>query len=194
MDAFVDNNPYAPPAVETQEAEAYREGAVWRNGDDMVLANGAEIPPRCLTTGAVTHRRVYVRQSWQPGWLYWLLPLGVLPYLAIAPLFRRYVRLELPIADRVYSSHLTKVKFGLVLIAGSAVAMAAMVALKMWDLNSSLADLLFLPGVIFLLLGFFYSSRSPLKVRIKRLDDHFLHLKHVHPDCLRGLPPFDPPE
>ncbi len=111
-------NPYAPP----QAALDTREGTdCWRDGKELVVPAGAELPHRCVKCDApavMDRPRTFTWHS--PGW-YVLLFVAVLVYIIVALIVRKKVRISLGLceAHRQRRSTLNKTAVGILALAGA---------------------------------------------------------------------------
>ena len=69
-------NPYAPPKANVEEVP---QGAVWRDGDTLLLRPGTIWPTRCVKCNLPAVQPVKARWvSWHSPWLYFLLLLNLI--------------------------------------------------------------------------------------------------------------------
>ena len=126
-----------------------------------------------------------VKSFWQPPWLYALLFAGILPYLAIAPFFRRRFELLIPITADVLAAHQrrTAIAAGVTVL-----SLAALYALFLSQYQgvwlAHLVWLLVIAGVT----GFFISSSPPVRLRIDRLDETVWYCGIYQPVVWRDSP------
>lgn len=90
-------NPYAPPAA---CLDMSGDVDCWRDGRQVVLRRGTDLPHRCLRcnepgTPPARASRFY----WHTPWLYLLVPLYVVVYVVVALLARRMVKLHPVLCD-----------------------------------------------------------------------------------------------
>ncbi|MEO8269777.1 MAG: hypothetical protein ABI557_08655 [Aureliella sp.] len=181
-------NPYAPPSS-SESLQAVKEhwlsDRVWRDGDRMVIGRGAELRPRCFVTGVDTDCSAEVWSYWQPRWVYALLLLWGLPYFAIAPFVRHYLRLKVPLAPDLLTKRQrqsTRARFIAVY------SVCGLAFLFQWRE----AGVWFLPLLCALVLVFFIGiafARAPLVgLQIERIDSETLVLRNLPKRCLEGLP------
>lgn len=189
MNSASEGNPFAPPTtdVELSSDEDYRDGLVMRQGLDMVIFNGAALPPRCFVTGRDTSESMMIHDSWHPRWLRGLVLFGVFPYFLVAPFLSTRVALRVPLSKKLLSYHLNVVRRGTRLIAIATVCFGAWLSFNLIAFTQVLLPLLFL-SIIVGTVGFFMASRQPVGLNIVSLNSECLRLRNVHPACLKGLP------
>jgi MFS family permease len=173
-------NPYAPPAAELVSVESFLEGRVWRDGNLLYIGNGAALPNRCFRSGELTDLAFPMKQFWQPSWVYWLVFLGVIPYLVASPMVGRYVELHVPLANRFYARHRQLKLFGFSCI----VAGLVLLVLSFYTTTPSMALTL---AAAALALGFGLTSRRPLHLNIVDFSGDVLVLQDVHPRFLDAV-------
>jgi hypothetical protein len=182
-----DANPYSPPTADNWRALPvdFQPGLLRRRGSDLLVWNGAALPPLCFVTGEPTDFSLAFRQSWHPRWVYWWLLAGIAPYFLVAPTVSRSIALKVPLSRSVYSSHMKLVRKGLRwMLLGAGMFTVAVVASPV----STQAKMLFVPSVLVGAIGFLMSSRQPVPLHIVRLDADLLVLRNIHPKCLEGIP------
>lgn len=111
-------NPYAPP----QAALEAREGIdCWREGKELVVPTGAELPHRCVKCNAPAVMDKPRQFTWHsPGW-YLLLFVAVLVYIIVALIVRKKVKIAIGLceAHRQRRSTLNKTAVGILLLSGA---------------------------------------------------------------------------
>lgn len=179
-------NPYAPPA-ELQSDYVDLPGMVARDGQDMVIFNGATIPPRCFVTGRRTSQSVEIVTWWNPTWCKALLLAGVVPYFFFAPMVSKKIVLQVPISERMLTHHDHLVKRGMLLMAWGMGTFVLWLALTLLAFSPSFLPILmiaFLLGAV----GLTLSSRQPIALHVADLKEDRLTLRYIHPACLEELP------
>lgn len=185
-------NPYAPPPQLPTHDEFF-EGGVFRDRQRLVIHSGAALPPRCFVSGQKTRHAVEVRQRWQPRWVYLFLLPGILPYYFVSPHYTRYVTLKVPIAEQLLAAHLRMVWSGLFLLGMCGLmALVAFLLTPFPQLSHSFMPLTYLPTAVLALIGFLLASSPPSRLDIEHMDESWLILRGVHPNCLESLPEWKP--
>jgi hypothetical protein len=83
---MTDTNPYAPPKAELVDRN---EGKCSRDGKNVIVGAGGDLPPRCIVCNApVAHPIKSKKLYWHSPWLYLLILINILVY-AIAGLIAR---------------------------------------------------------------------------------------------------------
>ena len=90
--------------VSPSESAATECDGVWRDGDMMVVARGASLPNRCVSTNVPAEARLTKAYSWHPQWVYALL-ISPIFYFLFAMILRRKSTIELPLSQRVRDVH-----------------------------------------------------------------------------------------
>lgn len=181
-------NPYAPPPdSDSLQAipEVWLSEHVWRDGRLLVIGRGAELRPRCFVTGADTNSSVVVRSYWQPRWVYLLLLLYIVPYFILAPFFRHYLQLKVPIdANLLAQRRRQSTRAGYM----AAYGFVGFCLLLQWESAGVwLFPLLCTCSMVFFI-GIAFARAPLVGLQIERLDDEILVLRNLPRRCLEGLP------
>lgn len=181
-------NPYQPPSLQSlalEDGNSAEQGLLGRDGDRLLISNGAALPPICFVTGVPTQTAVDVVIHWQPRWVYGLLLAGVVPYFLVSPFVQRKVSLRIPIAKSIYRRHTSLVLIGARLLFASLLLFGFSVVLMFLSNASSWVLLVALVlGFVGALLG----SRHAVSLHVISLDHHLLTLGGVHPKVLDSVP------
>ncbi len=181
MHSEADPNPYAPPKSPLQRVlhEDWVKGAVWRDGNKLIIGRNAELPPRCFLTGEDTDCAVEIRAIWPPS---------LFSSLYVIPQTFRDVKLSVPIARRLLLCHLRKTR-------SAALATVLLMIVCVLFVVSTVGvgnypEFLIVAACSFVLalLGLRLASSDPLRLHIEQLAGNTLVLGQVHPRCLEGLP------
>jgi hypothetical protein len=92
-------NPYAAPSARLAQVSEH-EGQVWREGGEVVLTRGSDLPPRCVKCNGSVHEPVKQRTlSWHTPWLLLLILVGLLIYIIVAAIASKRVVLSPALCD-----------------------------------------------------------------------------------------------
>jgi len=92
-------------------------------------ASGYELPRVCLRCGRPAREFQTLEIAWFPMWVNWLMLLGIVPYLIVAPILTKKATLNAPFCERhQYHWHVRT----LAIAASLAVFLAAMYASLKW--------------------------------------------------------------
>lgn len=188
-----EQNPYAPPASDDQEApvikrkkskrKGERDLRVWREGDAVVTyKEDARMPKRCVACNApILGERTMRQFSWHPQWVFFLILIGWLPYLILASIMRKSAKVSMGLC----AEHQNKRRQGLMFLWGGLAAMFVFIIL------GAVTDtpLLFVVGFA-ILIPAIIGGRMSNMVSPKKIDDHYIWLK-VGPAFLASIPERD---
>ncbi|MCR9295604.1 MAG: hypothetical protein NXI32_23040 [bacterium] len=181
-------NPYQPPSLQSRALEdgnGAEQGLLGRDGDRLLISNGAVLPPICFVSGVPTQTAVDVVFHWQPRWVYGLLLAGIVPYFLISPFVQRKVSLRIPIAKALYRRHASLVLIGARLLFASLLLFGfSVVLLFLANASSWMLLIALVVGFVGALLG----SRHAVSLNVISLDHHLLTLGGVHPKVLDSVP------
>lgn len=184
-------NPFAPVEV-VQEVMPSAYG-VWRSGDTLIVCgNALPLLRRCLKSGEPATGHHPVSQIWQPKWVYALLLFGLFPYFLVSPFVHYRVSLLVPVGAAILKKHQRRVKFGLILIAGSILGFSTVLLTGMWwyPMTNYIGPA-FILGLFGFTIGLGFSSASPIKLNIINVDKQTVYLEGVHPLALQAAAPID---
>ncbi len=183
------DNAFAPPlhAPGAYHLGSERDGRLYRDGDLLLIFNGAELPPTCVVTGQEAKQSFPVSQSWHPHWVGFLAIPFVFPYFFLGPFLSRRINLELPLAPAIISRHMASVRRGFrILVAGAALflfwLMLVLTSFASTHIPFLLASLA-IGGT-----GYFLSSRQPVSLSIVAMQQDLLILRGIHPRFLEQAP------
>lgn len=186
-----ERNPYAPPpGSESLQPvpEPWLSNRVWRDGDLLVVGRGAELRPRCFVTGVDTDYSTVIRTYWQPRWVYLLILMWGIPYLLIAPFYRRYLHLKIPVDRDLLVNRQRQSRRGRFMAGYATLALAILLP------NFEVAGIWFLPVLcglsLILVIGIAFARAPLVGLQIERIDDQTLVLRNLPKRCLEGLLPW----
>jgi hypothetical protein len=180
-------NPYAPPTSGTPETVRHAS-YLWREGDQLVIRLGAELPPYCMQTGGPAPYSHPISQIWQPKWVYLLLLFAVVPYFVLSPFIYRRIELMVPFGKTIYRKHQRWVNVGIVLMFTGGLLVVGFVAGTMGQWLSGPVAMLLVTGVLLSLVGLQIASSNPIRLNIIKVEEDLVFVNKVHPDYLARLP------
>lgn len=164
-------------------------GIAWRDGKNMVVVDGAQLPDQCIKCslpagGGRMKRKIY----WHPPLVYIVLLFNILIYAIVALCVRKSVKTDVGFCGTCRSRRRLDLLIGwLSLLGGIAVGIAVGIAGAVNEQYWGLAGLaLFLFGVIWLIVR----TQVLLPARIK---DGRAWIKGCHKDYLARLPQWTEP-
>jgi hypothetical protein len=187
-------NPYAPPTSTVNPGAAapdYGTGRsvagrdYWREGKEIVIRRGAELPPRCVRTNEPTDFRLHRKLRWHPQWIFIFIVLGgligIVLYLVVSAIFRKTAELDIPLSPAGQQRR----KTGIICIVAGIVGG---VLLSVVGGALELAALI-LVGVIGGLIAAIVGAVIAPPLRVKKIDDHFIRVFAGDP-FLESIPPY----
>lgn len=175
-------NPYqAPAAIDLPQAPS-TTAMYFRDGNLLVVRDGAELPHRCVLTneplgpGDWRKRKLF---TWAPPWIYVLILVNLIVLLIVLACVQKKARVTFSMSPAIARRYATRgwlAALGILGGIGGIVAGAAM------DQGSSQGVAIF-GGILLLLTGLvFCTLLRPLKV--KGFRDGWFQIKGCHPDYL----------
>jgi len=178
-------NPYAPSAASLAGSERAETSLAWRDGKDLVLQVGSDLPHVCVkcnepSEAPTKKRRLY----WHHPGYYGFIVIAMLLYIVIAMIVRKSAYVS-PGLCRV---HKRKRAMGIAL--GWSGFILGMIAINL-GASAGRSDLAALAGVVMLVLMVTGVVLSRIVVA-RRIDDRYVRLKGCGPEFLDSLPPLQP--
>ena len=171
-------NPYAPPKANVEEVP---QGAVWRDGDTILLRPGTIWPTRCVKCNLPAVQPVKARWvSWHSPWLYFLILLNLIIYLLIASMAQKREKV-FPGLCVAHNQRRNRV------IAGAWLAFLISLALILGGLHLELMAL-GIAGVLVLLLAFVVGIVGSRIVYATHIDKEWVRLKGCGEAFLSSVP------
>jgi hypothetical protein len=125
----------------------------------LSAASAGALPPLCARSGGATSRFRAVQAKARAGWTWWLLPLGVVPFLVVRH-FALEVTVLVPLSERI-ERRLDRLRVG-----GVIALLQAVLLIALGTLDAHRAALLL--GVAFLLVALlFRATGAALSVRVQ---------------------------
>jgi hypothetical protein len=167
-------------------------GGLWRDGQLLVVAQGARFPDRCVKTNQRTTIRVTRRVTWFPGWVWVLLFLtGYLPYLIAVAMLTRKLEIDIPVSrERIVLRRILVISGSVASLLGC-LLFAGMLPFISGELSGVIAMLVAVFGITLLPVGLVVASgAAAFGLRATLIDEGERHawVKGVHPDFLSALP------
>lgn len=177
------HNPYAPPQARVVARATISDdaGAIRREGNVVVLAPNAELPPRCVRCNAdaaepIKQRTLY----WHTPWLYVLVIISPLIYLIAALIARKSVKLH----PGLCAEHgVLRRNF----VLGSWIAALAGIALIVIGIGQS-SGAASLAGIALLLAGIIVGMIKGRIVYAAHIDERRIEIKGCSEPFLASLP------
>jgi hypothetical protein len=191
-----DVNPYAPPPPVEDKFGGYsgysswENTGVWRQGNLLVMAKNATLPPRCVKNNEPTAGRLKRNLTWTPQWLILLfLCVGPIPYIIVALILQKTAKIEIGLSEE-WRGRRNRAMMIAWLIALAAIGMfVGGVAFF-----EQTAGVLLIAGVFTILGALIYGTTAARMVSPKCIDDHFAWIKGVCPAYLDTLPEWTGPQ
>lgn len=162
---------------------------MWRQGEVLIMSHHARLPAICVKTGEHSAGYVPVELTWQPFWMYLIVPIGgKLLYWILADQYRKKatIHIGLSAAAAQFRSTATTLAIvvgviGFLLIAGGIVGTLALQ-------TAAMAIILCPLGGIALMAAALAGNKVSKVVSVQKITDHNIHLSGVHPNLLAMLP------
>jgi hypothetical protein len=158
------------------------QGGIWRDGNELVFHESAQLPDRCLKCNApAAGLRLKKKLKWvDPKWQL----LGLVPYLLIANLYGKHVRVSIGYCQLHLERRRTWMKASAV-----ACVLGVLLLLAAMGEQSSRLALAELAGVAIMLTIFGVSSNvARAYIRLKKIQDNCVWLGSVDEDYLSEFP------
>ncbi|MCW1887202.1 hypothetical protein OKA04_20860 [Luteolibacter flavescens] len=184
----MDENPYAPPAETSPPPDLYNpfnSAYYFRDGDFLVVRDGAELPPTCMRTNAPADAgswRKRVTLAWTPPWVFFLLLINLIVLIVVMLFVQKRAKITYTLSAPVRRAIVWKQSVGGVLL----VASVALIIL-FFAAEDGPDPVFGLTGIVSLIVSLIlFIIANPIKV-VKFRDDWF-RVKGCSPAFLAGLP------
>jgi len=169
------------PASDGTNPSSASGSSIWRRGSVLAFHKSATLPDRCIKCNAPAHGcRVNKTLYWHHPALYLLIFAGLLVYAIVAIFVRKTAKVSLGFCQS-HKLHRTRMLLaGWLLFVLSLGAFFASLAEK----EASLA----LVGLTLLIAAVVLSLLGGRFIQLKKIDNHFVYLKGVHPAYLDEFP------
>lgn len=160
-------------------------GGVWRQGNLLVMARQAQLPPLCVKTGLPAEQWLKRNYTWcNPAW-YLLMLIALLPALIVILVLTKRATIYVPITQEVRDQRRGKILLGwLVALLALAMLIAGIVLISN---ENGFGVLLIMGFFIVLIVGAIIGSRAAQVIFPKRINNQFVWFKGVNPDVLSTL-------
>ena len=183
MDASTKVNPYSAPAV--AEVATPNLACYYRDGDFLMIRDGADLPMRCIHTNQEVGEggwRKRKQVAWTPQWIFIFIFFGVLPLLLLSILLQKKAKLTYSLSqdarDRLLKKRFTALG---VMLVGIGIAFAGGTVI-----HGDFTALAIFVGVV-VALGGLIGSLMFNPVTVKKHKDGWFTLKGCSPEFLNSL-------
>ena len=189
---MTDFNPYQAPSstdasVAAQVVHSASPG-VWRDGNLLVLAQGASLPRRCVKSNlAASGPALKRRLSWHHPAIFISILAGLLIYVVLALVLSKKATVEIWLSDRWKSIRRRRIMTAWT-VALLGVAMFVL-GMAFMDGSASWHAMMLVIGFLVAIAAAIYGLLVHRMVAPKRISDSHVWIKGVHPDYLNSLPP-----
>lgn len=188
METNTEANPYKAPDVMNVTAPnlaAPDAPFYFRDGNLLVIRDGAELPKRCVHTNQEVEEKGWRKRrllAWTPPWIFVFILFGLLPFLLLAVLLQKKAKITYSLSKDARSRLAKKRLIALgVMLAGIGVAVVGGSFL-----NGDAAVLPIFAGIV-IALGGLIGSLMFNPVAVKKYKDGWFSLKGCSPDFLDSL-------
>jgi hypothetical protein len=165
--------------VDDQQIEEEHFSGLWRSGNVLIARKDAVFPDICIKTNQPTKDRYEVKLSWFSGWFYLLLLIHLFLFLIVALIVRKSAVVQFGMSEEAQAARRRGILNGItVLMLGFACFFMAVAH-----------PAFIFSGLILFFGGLLYSDRKRAVISAQKIDEHFIHIKGVHPDFLDRLEP-----
>ena len=194
-------NPYAAPQPNAAPVAAgapavQNNQGIWRKGNLLVVHRNATLPELCIRSGEpVTDGHRWKKNfQWHPPWIVLLIFVGLLVYVIVALIMTKRMQLEMSLSPHWRKVRRRRIAIGWALgLSGLAMLIGGIVYAMNTVLSPSWVGWLCFAGFLLALGGLIYGVVASRMVVLKFMDDHYVHLKGVHPSILERYPEVPPP-
>lgn len=188
-------NPYASPTADMpyQAKVVGKTPTMWRDGDILVLRNGAVLPPRCVKSNEPVDSTWRRKLSWHPQWVFALILVHVLVYIVVAVILTKRATFDFPISPpwRARRRNALLVGWGIALMS-IATFVGGVMLFESNDLEV-VGGILVFTSFALPFVGLAYGIYRGRLLWPQKIDDHFSWIKGASPNYLASLPDWPGP-
>jgi hypothetical protein len=164
-----------------------RESGIWRDGNQLVMSQDAELPYVCIKTNRPADVWLPRTVSWYPKWTLVLLPLGLIVWLIVAGVLRRQATIRVGLCESRRAGRV----WTIVLAWGGVVLSLGLLILgAILEKRQPEAVWLIPVGIVLFFGSAIVGATLPTIVSAAYLTEDHIWLKGVHPDYLARFPEF----
>ncbi|HAB15493.1 MAG TPA: DUF4339 domain-containing protein [Verrucomicrobiota bacterium] len=184
------SQPLAPPqlAVPMRGEGGGPSPDLWRDGKVLVMARGAQLPPRCVRCNAAGTWRRKRKLQWIPPWVYLLLFCGLLPLLIVALITRQTGEAEISLCERHRQRRARVIGIGWVAVLLGLAGWIGGCAYTINQVGDSRGVVAVAFGILISLIGWVVVSSAASVLAPRKIDADRLHLRGCCPEFLGDLP------
>ncbi|MFO0943442.1 MAG: hypothetical protein U0930_22125 [Pirellulales bacterium] len=181
-------NPFEPPLVIESPQAADSNAAIYRDGNLLVIQNGAQLPKICFVTGQVTRVSIDWIATFAPRWHYSLLLAGILPYFLVGPFLARSILMKVPCSPELIES----INRRSILVKGLYLAGIGSLLFAKREIGQDVGSMVFYGFGIsgFLLAAVLRKGGNLLGLQVVRVQGDLFWLSGIHPNVLSDLPDY----
>ncbi|QJE97000.1 hypothetical protein [Luteolibacter luteus] len=188
MEATAQPNPYQAPGVQDVAAinlTGPNAPFYFRDGELLVIRDGAELPPRCVHTNQEVDAKGWRKLrplAWTPPWIFVFIFFGLLPFLLLSIVLQKKAKITYSLSKDARGRLAKKRLVALgVMLAGIGVAFIGGSLL-----NGDAAVMPIFAGIV-IALGGLIGSLMFNPVTVKKYKDGWFSLKGCSPEFLDSL-------
>lgn len=184
---MADENPYIPSTAALESPSVPRaHHAIHRDGDLLVIRDGAVLPARCLKTNRPIGASDYTATKkvyWTPGWVWALLLLSPLIALIVAAILQKKATLTYSLSRELRSRYMkrTAISLGLFFVG------LGLLFVTFYVGKESLFGVGIGGGILLMITGLVLAVTLSKVISVKRFNDGWFYLKGCSPEFLDSL-------
>jgi hypothetical protein len=156
---------------------------VWREGQLIVMRQGALLPKRCLQTNeTISGPYKKITLYWHSPWLFFLILAHLILFIIVALAARKSVTLEITMGPKMLQRKKRLQLIGVVIMLSGIIE--SILALS----QSEPDGLHILIGVLALIVGLFVAVAGSQTLMVQRMEGNYIWLKGASPAYLDSLP------
>jgi hypothetical protein len=188
-------NPYASPTADTpyQAKVLGTPPTMWRDGDVLVLRNGAVLPPRCVKSNEPVDSTWRRKLSWHPQWVFFLILVHLLVYIVVAMIMTKRATFDFPISPpwRARRRNALLVGWGIALLAVATFVVGIMLIDNRQ--TETVGVIVMISSFALPFVGLIYGIYRGRLLWPQKIDENFSWIKGASPEYLASLPDWPGP-
>jgi hypothetical protein len=183
-------NPYAAPPLVAEIVQIggpwVPGGGLWRDGSQLVILNGAPLPPKCIKTNQPTDQFLKRNLTWYPPWIAFTLLFAWPVFVILALVMQKKSTVYLGLTPQWMRRRRSRVLTTWALVFGG----IGLFAVGVVNVNQfeTAGGIGMMSGMVMLLSSAIYGVAYARLVVPAKIDDRFTWLKGVCREYLADLP------
>jgi hypothetical protein len=158
---------------------------IWRSGNMLVMHKQSPLPFRCVKSNEPASDYLRRRLSWHHPLLYLVILANLLIFVIVALVVSKKADIKIGLSEAWFARRRQAMIVGWsCFLAGCGMFFASFLL----DISDDVRGAALITSIVLAMFGIFWGLLKSRMIVAKKIDDHFVWLKGIHPDFLATLP------